>query len=141
MAHRFALGDGAVAEFEGAFLAGDAARASTVGTGLCGAELLGLLFQQRGQGALGHALGGGGGDLLHDVEIDIESRAGVAEGVAGHNFAPAGSEVTDVLELLSGELTLWHSQACLVLAKSGKYAFLLALYRTILCLAKQVLTS
>jgi len=87
---------------EGAVLAPDPAEASAAGTGLLAAESLRLLFQQGGQGPFRQAGGGSGGDLLHAVEIDIEARAGVPEGMPGNNFAPAGGEVTDFLELLGG---------------------------------------
>jgi hypothetical protein len=59
---------------------------------------LGLLFQEGGQGALGEAGGGGVGELLHGLEIGVPSRAVVAVGASGNDFAPAGSEVTDFLE-------------------------------------------
>jgi hypothetical protein len=94
---------------EGAVLALDPAEASAAGTGLLAAEALRLLLQQGGQGPLRQAGGGSGGDLLHGVEIDIEARAGVPEGMPGNNLAPAGGEVTDFLELLGGESAVRHS--------------------------------
>jgi hypothetical protein len=126
---------------ERAFLVIDPAEAATVRTGLLAAELLGLLFQQGGQGPFRHARGGSVGDLLHGVDIDVEARAGLAKGLAGNNFAPVGSEITDFLELLRGEFAVRHSQSCLVLTRIAWDVFLRSLYRIALCLAKQVVTS
>ena len=109
MAQRFALGERAGADVQGPLGASDGAGAPAVGAGLLGAEPLGLLFQQGGEGALGQAGGGGRGDLLHGVQIDLGPRAGLAEGVPGHDFAPARSQVTDFLEFLRRELATRHS--------------------------------
>jgi hypothetical protein len=62
------------------------------------------LFQQGGEGPLGQAGGSGSGDLLHGLEIDIQARAGLAEGATGNDFAPLGGEFTDFLELLRRDL-------------------------------------
>jgi hypothetical protein len=99
------------------------------------------LLHQGGQGALSQAGGRGGGDLLHRVQIDVGARPGLAEGLAGDDLAPAGRELTDLLEVLGGELAARHGQSCLVLATISGDAFLLTLYGIALRLAKQVLTS
>jgi hypothetical protein len=108
---------------------------------LLGAEVLGLLLQEGGEGALGQAGGGGGGELLHGVHVDVQARARVAEGSAGDDFAPPGGQFTDILELLGRDRGVRHGPSCLVLAKSGSVVFLLPFYRAILCLAKRALAS
>jgi hypothetical protein len=75
-----------------------------VGAGLFGAECLGLLFQEGSEGSLRQSSGSGSGDLLHGLEIDVQARARLAEGATGNDFAPLGSEFTDFLELLRGDL-------------------------------------
>jgi hypothetical protein len=77
------------------------------------AQGVSLLFQEGLQGALGEAGGGGAGDLLHGLQIAIESRPLVAEGASGDNLAPAGGEVTEFLEFLGGEGTSCHAASCL----------------------------
>jgi hypothetical protein len=59
---------------------------------------LGLLLKAGGESALGQAQGGGQGDLLHGVEVDVEAGAALAEGAFGDDFAPAGGQLTDFLE-------------------------------------------
>jgi hypothetical protein len=62
------------------------------------AEGLRLLFQEGGEGAFGQASGRGTGELFHGSEVGVQSRAVVAEGPSGNDFAPAGCQVTDFLE-------------------------------------------
>jgi hypothetical protein len=126
---------------EGAVLVPERAGVSAVGARWRGAEVLGLLLQEGGEGALGQAGGGGGGDLLQGVHIEVEAGARVAEGSAGDDFAPPGGQFTDILELLGRDRGVRHGSSCLVLAKNGSGAFLLPFYRAILCLAKRVLAS
>jgi hypothetical protein len=57
------------------------------------------------QGAFGQAGCRRLGDLLHGVEIDIESGTVVAEPATGHNLAPLRGELTDFLEFLGREPT------------------------------------
>jgi hypothetical protein len=123
----FALGEWTGADAQRSLRASDRAAASAVGAGLLGAEPVSLLFQQGGEGTFGQAGGGGSGDLLHGVQIDVGSRPGLAEGMPGHDFAPAGGEVPDFLEFLGGEGAVRHGQSCLVLARIGGDAFLLPL--------------
>src|SRR5262249_35745984 len=99
------------------------------------------LAEQDVEGAFGQAGRGGAGDVLHGLEIDLRGRAGVAEGAAGDDFAPLGSEITDSLEVLGGELAARHGLSCLVLAKRNGDAFLLPLYRSALCCTKLFLAS
>jgi hypothetical protein len=141
MAQRFTVGQLQAADGERSVLALDPAESSTAGTRLLGAELQSLLLQQGGEGSFGQALCGGGGDLFHGIEIDRGARSGFAESVAGNNFAPAGSQVTDFLEVLEGKFALRHGQSCLALTRRGQGAFLFPLYGTVLCLANQVVTS
>jgi hypothetical protein len=84
-----------------------------------GTEGLGVLFQEGGEGALGQAGGGGVGELLQGLEVGVQAGAGVAEGAAGDDFAPAGGEVTDFLEELRGKFTTRHGQYRLALATKG----------------------
>jgi hypothetical protein len=56
------------------------------------------LVQGSGQGTLGQAGRGGAGALLHQVEVHVKAGAGLAEGAAGDDFAPAAGEVADLLE-------------------------------------------
>src|SRR5262249_58644050 len=126
---------------QGSVLAPNRAGAATVGAGLLGAQPLGLLFDQGGEGSFGEASGSRRSDLLHRVQIDIGAWAGVAESVAGNDLAPAGSQSTDLLEVFSGELTTWHGQPCLGVTRIGADALLLPLYGTALWLAKRFLTS
>jgi hypothetical protein len=75
-----------------------------VGAGLFGAERLGLLFQEGSEGPLRQSSGSGSGDFLHGLEIDVQARAGLAEGATGNDFAPLGREFTDFMELLRRNL-------------------------------------
>jgi hypothetical protein len=81
-----------------------------------GAEGLSLLFQQGGEGSFGQASGSSPSDLLHEIEVGVQSRSSVAEGTAGNNFAPAGGEVANFLKEFGWKLTLRHGESCLVLA-------------------------
>jgi hypothetical protein len=97
VADRFALVQGAALHLKGAWLPANDTGASAAGTGLLFPQGVGLLFQEGLQGALGQASGGSTGDLLHGIQIDIESRPVVAKGASGDDFAPTGSEVTKFL--------------------------------------------
>jgi hypothetical protein len=77
------------------------------------AQSVGLALQEGLQGALVESGGGGLGDLLHSVEIDVEAGAAVAEGAAGDDFAPLGRQITEFLELLGGKLASRHDGSCL----------------------------
>jgi hypothetical protein len=102
---------------ERSVLALDPTQSSTAGTGLLGAELLGLLLQQGGESSFGQARSRSAGDLLHGIKIDLGARSCFAKSMAGHNFAPAGSQVTDFLEVLGGKFALRHGQSCLALTR------------------------
>lgn len=65
-------------------------------------EGLRLLFQKGGKGTFGQASGRGTGELFHGSEVGVESRAVVAKGPSGNDFAPAGGQVTDFLEEFRG---------------------------------------
>ncbi len=65
-------------------------------------QSLGLLFEQSAEGALQQSLSGGLGGLLEGKQIGIEGRASVPESTARDDFAPLGSEITDILEFLGG---------------------------------------
>ena len=92
----------AAVDVQGPCLSSHDAGASAVGAGLLRTEGLGLLLQSGGESAFGQS-GGGGGELLQGGEIEVEAGAGVAEGLACDNFAPLGSESTDIVEVLGRE--------------------------------------
>jgi hypothetical protein len=141
VAQRLALGQLAAEEGQGPALAADRAGPAAVGARLLRSQGIGVLAEQDVEGAFGQAGRGGAGDLLHGLEIDLRAGAGVTEGAAGDDFAPLGSEVTDVLEVLGGGLTTRHGLSCLVLARLNGYAFLLLLYRSALGSTKLFLAS
>jgi hypothetical protein len=93
----------AAVDVQGPCLSLHGAGASAAGAGLLRAEGLGLLLQSGGESAFGQSGGGRGGESLQGGEVEVEAGAGVAEGPAGDNFAPLGSESTDILEVLGGE--------------------------------------
>jgi len=74
-----------------------------MGTGLFGGESLGLLLEEELERSFGQPLRGGGGDLLHRSEIDIESRPVVTERSLGNDFAPLGSQCPESVEFLGCE--------------------------------------
>ena len=113
VADRFALLQLGALHLQGAFLPADDAGASAIGTELLLAQGIGLLFQEGLEGALGKAGGGGTGDLLHGIQIDVEAGAVVAEGASGNDFAPAGGKVAEFLKFLGGEGASWHVVSCL----------------------------
>src|SRR5262245_21385992 len=113
VADRFALLQLGALHLQGAFLPADHAGAYAIGTELLLAQGIGLLFQEGLEGALGKAGGGGTGDLLHGIQIDVEAGAVVAEGASGNDFAPAGGKVAEFLKFLGGEGASWHVASCL----------------------------
>ena len=98
----------------------DGAGPAAVGAGLLRAESLGLLLQGSGERAFGEPGGGRGGELLQGGEIEVEPGAVVAEGPSGDNFAPAGGESTDILEVLRGEGLACHRPSCIEVAETGR---------------------
>jgi hypothetical protein len=115
MADRLLLGERLTAlEVEDARLAADGAGAAAAGAGPGLAEGAGLLLEQRLEGALDQAAGGLLGDLLQGGEVDPQAGALRAEGPPGDDFAPAGRQLADVLEVLG-----LHSGARRGLCSSG----------------------
>ena len=98
---------------EGPLLATDGTGPAAVGTGLLLAQGGGLPFQQRLQGAFGDAGRGRLGDLLHRVEIDVESGAVRAEGPAGDDLAPLTGELAEFVEILRRDATTGQDASCL----------------------------
>jgi hypothetical protein len=135
------LGQLAAVKRQGAVLAADDAGPPAVGAGLFRPQGIGLLADQDREGTFGQAGGGGAGDVLHGLEIDLRAGPGVTEGTAGDDFAPLGSEVADFLEVLGGKLVTRHGLSCLVLARRNGDAFLFPLYRPVLCRTKLFLAS
>jgi len=100
VAQRLALAQLAAVEGQGPVLAAHRAGPAAVGARLLRPQRVGLLAEEDGEGAFGDARGGGAGDVLQGLEIDPRARPGVAEGAAGDDFAPAGGEIADLLEVL-----------------------------------------
>jgi hypothetical protein len=73
------------------------------------------------QGSLGEPGGGGAGDLLHSIEIDIESGSVVAKGASGNDFAPLGGEVVEFLEFLRRKGAACHEVSCVGVKKLWRY--------------------
>jgi hypothetical protein len=72
----------------------------------------GLTLQEGVQGAFGQARGGGVGDLLHRVEVHVESGSVVAEGPTSDDFAPPSGELAEFEEFFWGERTTCHETPC-----------------------------
>jgi hypothetical protein len=130
VANRFTLGNGAAGQLQRTGLAGHGTQRATAGTGNLFAERLGLLLQEGGQGAFRQASGRSVGELLHGLEVGVQSGAVLAEGTSGNDFAPAGSEVTDFSEEFGGKCTARHLRYYLVLAAKVWERFLSPLYDT-----------
>jgi hypothetical protein len=131
----------AAIDVQGPCLSLDGAESAAVGAGLLGAQRLGLLLQSGGESAFAQSGGGRSGDLLQGGEIEVETGALFAEGAAGDDFAPLGSENTDILEVLRGEWLACHRPSCLEVAETGRVLLSFLLYGKRICQAKQVLTS
>jgi hypothetical protein len=112
VAERLSLPQLCALDLERALLAAEGTRPPAFGTGLVLAQRLGLLFEERLQGALGQAGGGGLGNLLHGREIDVESGSVVPEGASGDDFAPLRGEVAEFLKFLGGEGAACHAASC-----------------------------
>jgi hypothetical protein len=104
-------------------------------------QSLGLLVEQRGEGALEDALGGGLGGLLQSEQVGVQGRSGIAESTARHDFPPLGSEITEMLEFLGGQRSGGHELSCLGLAPRDETGWSSPFYDKVLPLAKPVLTS
>jgi hypothetical protein len=126
---------------QGPVLLTHGAEPAAVGAGLPGAQGVGLLLEQDGQGPFGQAGGGGAGDVLHGLEIDGAARPGVAESLASDNFAPLRGEVADGLEVMGGQRTVRHGWFFLGLARRDANVFLLPLYRKAHCPTKLFMAS
>lgn len=95
MTHRLAVFDGGPAEHHGAWLPLGGTRPATGGAEVRCRQLLGLLFQEGFDGALGESLGGGAGHVFHGRQIDVQARSIGSEGLAGDHFSPAFGENAD----------------------------------------------
>ena len=112
MGDRFGLAELGAVDVEGPFLSAKGTGSSAVGAGLLVAEGVGLLLEERLDGAFGEAGSGGAGDLFHGIKIDVESGA-VAEGAAGDDSAPLGREGADIVELGGGQRAACHTASSL----------------------------
>ena len=113
---------GSAAYLQGSGFPAQRAESPAVGARLLFAEGQGLLLQEGLEGVFGEASSGGGSELLHGGEIDVESGALVAEGPSGDNCAPLGGEITDVAEVLGRKFAACHRQSCLRVAENGETA-------------------
>jgi hypothetical protein len=100
VAYGFAVRQLSATDSQEPFLAAEQTRTAAARARLLVAEGLGLQFQEGVERPLGEASGGGAGDLLQGVEVEVGAGAGVAEGAAGNDFAPLGGEGADVLKNL-----------------------------------------
>lgn len=101
MAERFVVSElAAPLDPQRSVLTLDRTKVVTVWAGLFGTERLGLLFQQGAESALRQPCRGGRGDLLHGLEVEVQSGTRLPASTTGHDFAPLGSQFTDFLELL-----------------------------------------
>jgi hypothetical protein len=119
VANGFALLQLSALNLERAVLAAEGTRSSAFGTRLLLTQGVGLLFKQGLQGALGEPSGGGVGDLLHGIEIDIESGPIVVKGASGNDFAPPSGEAAEFMQFLRCKGTACHNASC-VEVKSRK---------------------
>jgi hypothetical protein len=101
---------------EGSGLASQGAGGAAFGTGLLVAQRVGLLLQEKSENAFGQPGGGGVGELLHGVAIDVESGSLFAESTSCDNFGPASGQGADFLKEFRGKFTARHGESCLVLA-------------------------
>lgn len=114
------LGEGdflAPADVQGPGFAAHRTEAAASGAGLLFAQGAGLLLQEGGEGPLGQAAGGFQGELFQGGQIDVQPWALVAEGAAGDDFAPAGSQFTNFTEVFGGEFSARHDLPALDLRK------------------------
>src|SRR6188472_3435671 len=75
----------------------------TAGTGGLVGHLLSLLLEHLLKRPFGQSVRRGGGDLLHRLEVHVQSRPVVAEGPLGDDFAPLGRQDTQSVEFLGCE--------------------------------------
>ena len=124
MAERVAVAEvAAAADLDGPLFVADRAELATARAGQGVAEALGLLGGGLLEGAGGQAAGGGDRDLFHGVQIDVEARAIVPEGVADDNLAPLVGQVVDFLEILGGKFTRRHDLNFLAVRANGEEEF------------------
>jgi hypothetical protein len=107
-------------EVEGAVVVSHQAGPSAVGARLVLTEGDGLLFEEGGEGALGEAGRGRGGELFQVGKGGVEGGPGFAEGPAGDNFAPLGGQGADFLEVLGRKFAACHRLSCLEVAENGE---------------------
>ncbi len=62
-------------------------------------EVLSLLLGELFESALGQSSGGGGSDLLHFIEVNVEVRSALTVCVLGDDFAPLPGEFLHGSEL------------------------------------------
>jgi hypothetical protein len=115
-------------EVQGPGLALNGARQAAVGTGVLGAEDLGLALKEDGEGALRQAPGGLLGHLFQGREVGVQPRALLAEGAPGDDFSPAGRQFADFLEVFGAHSSVRHDLPSLALAPATPDAFFLPFY-------------
>lgn len=120
MSDGFRRREGGPGRDEGSGFGVDRTDRTALGTGLGGAQGLRLLVEEGGECPVGQPVRGGLGQLLHEIEVDVQAGARGAEGAAGNDFAPIGGEGPDFLEHLGRKRTAWHGKSCLVLAEKAR---------------------
>jgi hypothetical protein len=112
VADRFVLPEFDALGSQGSLLTLDGTGPSAVGTGLLIAQGGGLTVEEGSEGAVGESGGGGAGNLLHRIEVHVESGSVVAEGTTGDDLAPLGGELAELEEFFRSERTTCHKTPC-----------------------------
>jgi len=60
------------------------------------------------------------GHLLHGREINVETRPGIAESLAGNDSSPLGGLFTEFFDLFRCKLASWHSASCTEVKAKGE---------------------
>ena len=141
MADRFALLQLHALSLERALRKADRTKSSAIGTGLLFSQGGGLLFEKRVQGAFSESSGGSLRDLLHGLEIDIQTWTVVAKGASGHDFAPLCSEAAEFVKFFGTEVAVCHDASGLGVKTKTRKQFPSACYDFQLDVAKLFMTS
>jgi hypothetical protein len=102
-------------------------------------QLLGLLFQEGFDRALGESLGGGAGHVFHGRQVDVQARPVRSEGLAGDDFSPALGQRPDSSEISVRQPGMCHEEPLHELRKRVTGEFPVSTYRKGVFTAKWVL--
>jgi hypothetical protein len=86
-------------------------------------QALGLLLRGLLQGAGRQPAGGGDSDLLHGIQIDVQTGAVVAESAPRDNSTPLLGELENGFFIFMAELVSWHVLAPLELRTISRKEF------------------